>query len=200
MLRHLIPLFTIICLALASPIAAQDTATQPSQGAQTTPLDLGEPVNAGPRLGDRYAKEKFGDWDLACVKTNNETDPCSMLQVLVDSQNNPTAEVSIFRLENSGQAIAGGTIVVPLETLLTAQVTLSVDGGSGKRYNFSFCNALGCVAQVGFTQEDIDAFKRGNEAILSIVPAPAPDQRVNLRMSLSGFTAAYDAVDVIAAN
>jgi len=151
-------------------------------------------------LSERYSAAKFGAWDLTCIKTNAEQDPCSILQVLTDETGNPTAEVSIFRLEGGGQAVAGGTIVVPLETLLTAQVTLSVDGGSGKRYNYSFCNPLGCVAQVGFTQEDIDAFKRGNAGTLSIVPAPAPDQRVNLTMSLTGFTAAFDAVDVVPAN
>ena len=197
MFKHLIPFSAAALLALAGPVAAQDTEETPS----TTPeLDLGQPVGDGPQLGERYSKEKFGDWDLACIKTNAETDPCSMLQILTDAQGNPTAEVSIFRLEGAGQAIAGGTIVVPLETLLTAQITVAVDGGSGKRYNYSFCNPLGCVAQVGFTEEDINAFKRGNAGVLTIVPAPAPDQKVELAMSLSGFTAAFDAVDVVPAN
>ncbi|MCE8007796.1 invasion associated locus B family protein [Aestuariivita sp.] len=201
MLKHLIPLSTITLLALAAPLAAQDTTEQDtSDSGAAAQLDLGQPVGDGPQLGERYSKEQFGDWDLACIKTNAEEDPCSMLQVLSDDQGNPTAEVSIFRLEGGGQAVAGGTIVVPLETLLTAQVTVAVDGGSGKRYNFSFCNPLGCIAQVGFTEEDITAFRRGNAATLTIVPAPAPDQLVQLPMSLTGFTAAYDAVDVVPAN
>ncbi len=196
MLKTIIPVSAVALLAIAGAAFAQEN-TEENAASQ---LDLGEPVGDGPQLGERYSEEKFGDWDLACIKTNAENDPCSILQILTDAQDNPTAEVSIFRLEGAGQAVAGGTIVVPLETLLTAQVTLAVDGGNAKRYNFSFCNPLGCVAQVGFTQEDIDAFKRGNEATLSIVPAPAPDQVVALSMSLSGFTAAYDAVDIVPAN
>lgn len=196
MFKTLIPVSAAALLAFAGPgIAQEDTETNP-----TPQLDLGEPVGDGPQLGERYSAEKFGDWDLACIRTNAEKDPCSILQILTDVQDNPTAEVSIFRLEGAGQAVAGGTIVVPLETLLTAQVTVAVDGGSAKRYNYSFCNPLGCVAQVGFTQEDIDAFKRGSAATVTIVPAPAPDQRVELVMSLSGFTAAFDAVDVVPAN
>ncbi len=196
MLKNIIPLSAAALLMIAGATIAQEN-TEENAASQ---LDLGEPVGDGPQLGERYSEEKFGDWDLACIKTNAENDPCSILQILTDDQDNPTAEVSIFRLEGAGQAVAGGTIVVPLETLLTAQVTLAVDGSNAKRYNFSFCNPLGCVAQVGFTQEDIDAFKRGSEATLSIVPAPAPDQVVALTMSLSGFTAAYDAVDVVPAN
>ena len=43
----------------------------------------------------------------------------------------------------------------------------------------------------------MDSFKRGAKAIVSIVPAPAPDQRINLELSLKGFTAAYNVVDVV---
>ena len=168
--------------------------------AQGTTLDLGQPVGEGPQVGERYSKEKFGDWDLACIKTNGDQDPCSMLQILTDSNGNPTAEVSMFRLEGGDQAIAGGTIVVPLETLLTAQLTIAVDDQNGKRYNYTFCNPLGCVAQIGFTQDDIDAFRAGSVATVTIVPAPAPDQQVTLEMSLIGFTAAFEAVDVVSAN
>ena len=189
MLRNLIPLSAAALISFSIPLAAQDSQ-----------LNLGEPVGDGPQVGERYLKEKFGDWDLACIKTGGDEDPCSMLQVLSDTQNNPTAEVSLFRLEGNGQAVAGGTIVVPLETLLTAQVTIAVDGGNGKRYGYSFCNQLGCIAQVGFTQEDIDAFRAGSSATLTIVPAPAPDQLVELEMSLIGFTAAFDAVDIVPAN
>jgi invasion protein IalB len=116
---------------------------------------------------------------------------------MTDDSGNPIAEVSLFRIENGGQAKAGATIVVPLETLLTAQLTVAVDGGGGKRYNYSFCNPIGCVAQIGFTQADVNAFKRGNKAIVTIVPAPAPDQKIELELSLKGFTAGYDAVDVV---
>ena len=198
MFKHLIPFSAAALLALAAPLSAQNTDTESTT---TTPLDLdlGEPVD-GPQLGQRYTKESFDDWELSCIKTGAEKDPCSILQILNDDDGNPTAEFALFRLEGGGQAVAGGTIVVPLETLLPAQVTVAVDGGSGKRYNYTFCNPLGCAAQVGFTQEDIDAFRRGNVATLTIVPAPAPDQQVVLEMSLTGFTAAYDVVDIVPAN
>lgn len=194
-----IPLATAaFVMASATALFAQSTDTaSDAEAPADQQLDMGKPASDGPALGSRYSKEKFGDWDLACIKTESETDPCSLLQVMNDENGNPIAEISLFRIGNGGQAAAGATVVVPLETLLPAQLTIAVDGGAGKRYNYSFCSPLGCVAQIGLTEEDITAFKRGAAATLSLVPAPAPDQRVTVKMSLKGFTAGYDAVDVV---
>lgn len=216
MLKSLTPITLAAVLAMTAPLAAQETtaeearASEETAGAETGEqteqeestadqlLDLGEPVADGPKLGERYSKEKHGDWDLACIRTEAETDPCSLLQVLTGPQGNPMAEVSMFRIEQQGgQAVAGATVIVPLETLLPAALTISIDGAPAKRYNYSFCNQLGCVAQIGLTQGDIDAFKKGKEAVLALRPAPAPDQVVEMKLSLSGFTAGYDVVDVV---
>ena len=81
---------------------------------------------------------------------------------------------------------------MPLETLLTQKLTIAVDGGQAKRYDFSFCTQVGCYARVGFTADDVSRFKAGSAAKITIVPALAPDQKVELDMSLSGFTAAFE--------
>ncbi|MEY8827633.1 invasion associated locus B family protein [Sedimentitalea sp. XS_ASV28] len=205
MLKQLSPLAALALVAMTVPALAQqaDTPTtteEPAatEGTATAPqLDLGEPVADGPKLGERYSKEKIGDWDLACMRTEAENDPCSLLQIMRDDSGNPVAEMSLFRIENGGQAAAGATILVPLETLLPAQLTIAVDDAPGKRYNYTYCTPIGCAAQIGLTQEDIDAFKKGSKATVTLVPAPAPDQTVSLTLSLSGFTAGYDAVDVV---
>ncbi|MBY6134200.1 invasion associated locus B family protein [Leisingera sp. XS_AS12] len=216
MLKSLTPITLAAVLAMAAPLAAQEAASdateaqdsteqnaQTEQGEQSGStadnlLDLGQPVEDGPKLGQRYSKETHGDWELACVKTEGETDPCSLLQILTGPEGNPIAEVSLFRIEQEGgQAVAGATVIVPLETLLPAALTISVDGAPAKRYNYSFCNPMGCVAQIGLTQGDIDAFKKGQKAVLSLRPAPAPDQVVEMDLSLKGFTAGYNVVDVV---
>jgi len=193
MVRHLTSILAVTAALSAAPALAQDTSGE----SDNTGLDLGQPVDSGPQAGERYLKQEFGDWSLACIKTEAETDPCSLLQILTDESGNSVAEISLFRLEGAGQAVAAATVIVPLETLLPAQLTISVDGAKGKRYQYNFCNPVGCYAQIGLTQEDVNAFKRGNTATVSLIPAPAPDQNVALTLSLSGFTAGFDAVDVV---
>lgn len=199
MFKSLTPVAVAAALAFAGPAAAQESQPAPEGSTADQVLDLGQPVDSGePRIGDRYAKETHGSWDLACIKTESGDDPCSILQVLLDANGNPIAEFSLFRIEQSGgQAVAGATVIVPLETLLPAGLTISVDGAPARRYSYNFCNQLGCYAQIGLTQGDIDAFKKGNEAVLALRPAPAPDQQIDLTLSLSGFTAGYDVVDVV---
>jgi invasion protein IalB len=190
MLKTLTPIFPLALMAFATLAQAQNQTA-------INRLDLGEDAASIPQLGERYSKETYEDWELACIRTEADEDPCSLLQVLVDQQGAPVAEISLFRLEEGGQAVAGATIIVPLETYLPAQLTISIDGAPGKRYSFSFCNVVGCVAQVGLTAQDIEAYKRGKSAAIQLVPAPAPDQIISLPMSLTGFSAGYEKVDVV---
>ncbi|TMM54604.1 invasion associated locus B family protein [Sulfitobacter sabulilitoris] len=184
-----------------------DTTTEAPAPAQTpetgaaaeveSQLSLGEDADKASDLGQPYTKEVIGAWDMRCIRTEQETDPCQMYQLLDDGQGTPVAEFSLFRLPGDGKAKAGATIVVPLETALPNQLTIRVDGGSARRYPFAFCNPVGCYVRLGLTEADVSAFKRGAEAKISIVPALAPDQTVELTLSLSGFTASYDKVSVI---
>lgn len=178
-----------LLLAAGGPLAAQDEAAQEPADA---PLDLAMGEELRP-IGQPYIAEQSGDWSLRCMATpEDQPDPCQLYQLLQDADGNNVAEISMFPLPPGNRAAAGATIVVPLETLLTEQLTLAVDGGSARRYPFTFCNAAGCVARVGFTDEEVSQFKRGNKATLRMVPAAAPDQEVVLDVSLTGFTAGFD--------
>jgi len=198
------PLCAALALMAPQVVTAQTaTATEevtPQAGAATqieNQLSLGEDADADPELGKPYTKEVIGAWEMRCIKTDTETDPCQMYQLLDDGQGAPVAEISLFRLPDGGKAKAGATIVVPLETSLPQQLTVAVDGGKARRYPYAFCNPVGCYARLGLTAEDVAAFKRGKEAVITIVPALAPDQQVKLSLSLSGFTASYDKVSVV---
>lgn len=208
----------LLALLLATPAIAQDTtgdaatdeapsaeapaedapAPDPADGLSLgTPLENAEaPAVADLAEGQPYIRDESGDWAFRCLKApEGQVDPCQLYQLLADENGNAVAEFSIFPLRNSGRAAAGATIVAPLETLLTQQLTLSVDGGAARRYPFTFCNAAGCVARIGFTTEEVNQFKRGNAATLRMVPAAAPDEEVTLTVSLSGFTAGYNTLD-----
>jgi invasion protein IalB len=121
-----------------------------------------------------------------------------LYQLLEDANNQPIAEFTLLKLPEGSQARGAGTIIVPLETSLQNQLSIQVDDQNGKRYPFAFCNTIGCYARIGLTEEDIDTYKRGGEAVLTIVPMAAPDARVSVTLSLNGFTAAFDQLETTA--
>jgi invasion protein IalB len=195
---------------VGQPLLAQETAPADAApaaeaapadaGGTTGDLSLGNEVAPADGPGTTYTAATFDGWQQRCIRTEDGSDPCQLYQLLKDDKGNSVAEISLFALPPGQPAVAGATIVVPLETLLTEQLTISVDAANPRRYPFTWCAQVGCVARVGFTQEEIDAFRKGNKAAISIVPAAAPDQRVNLDLSLKGFTAGFEAVGKTPAN
>jgi invasion protein IalB len=197
-MKHLLkPISLAVLLAggLTGAALAQETEAADGPTADASGLSMGEDADGTPELGQTYIRETHGDWEIRCVRTEDGNDPCQMYQLLSDQDGNSVAEISLFPLPAGQQAAAGATIITPLETLLTEQMRLAVDGGQNKRYPYTFCSAVGCFARLGFTAGEVTAFKRGANATLTIVPAAAPDQTVELGVSLSGFTAAYDSIE-----
>jgi invasion protein IalB len=178
-------------LGHAGMVLAQETSEQPETTAEDG-LALGEPL--GPQVGEPYEREVFGDWALRCIKAEEgERDPCNLYQLLTNDDGVAVAEFNLFPLPEGQRAAAGATVVVPLETLLTEQLTIAVDGQNARIYPITFCNRAGCVARIGFTQAEVDQFKRGSVATVRLVPAVAPDTEVVLDVSLTGFTAGFTA-------
>lgn len=191
MRRILKPAFLIALAASASILAAQESDTDALD--LTDELSLGEPV--GPQVGEPYVREVFDDWSLRCVKSpEGQTDPCNLYQLLFNDDGVAVAEFNLFPLPEGSRPAAGATIVAPLETLLTQQLTIAVDGQNARRYPFTFCNRDGCVARMGFTEAEVDEMKRGANATVRLVPAVAPTSEVVLNVSLTGFTAALESV------
>lgn len=195
-------LATTLCIILGTAAYAQDTTTAaPPVVTGDAPvadgLSMGTEEGAAPTdgIGSTYTAGTFGTWEQRCVKTEDGADPCQLYHLLKDAEGNNVAEISIFGLPAGQQAAAGATVIVPLETLLTADLSMAVDSASARKYPFSWCSNIGCVARIGFTEAEVAGFKKGNNAKLTIVPVVAPDQKVDLTVSLSGFTAGYDAVN-----
>lgn len=206
--RFLTSLSLAALMATATMLSAQDTGTgaaqteAPAAGEEQTDagapdaaiaLDTGREVQENPA----YIREEHGDWQIKCFRTEGEEDLCQMYQLLTEEAGNPVAEFSLYRLPPGGPVVAGATLAVPLGTLLTEEIKLSVDAGKAKSYAYSFCTMGGCFARIGLSQADLDAMKGGANAIIEIVPAQAPDQKVRINASLKGFTAAFEAASVL---
>lgn len=172
-----------LCIAIsAAPVIAQE------QTETETPKE--------PEIGQPYLGSNELDWDVVCLKTEKETDPCEMRQLILDQNKDPMIEITLERLSGQQGAVAGATVVVPLETILTVPLVLSVDGAKGKQYPFTFCNAVGCIARIGLSETDVNAMKKGKTAELSLSHLTVPDNLIRIPISLNGFTAAYDKTTV----
>ncbi|MBV7409696.1 invasion associated locus B family protein [Maritimibacter sp. DP1N21-5] len=213
------PLSLAALLAVAGPAFAQDTTTEtpaeeaPAAEAETpaTPdttlpdLDMGEATGAegdASQQIETYVDEVFGDWQRECLRIpgNEGPAPCQITQFLREEpEGAPVGKVSIGKLPDGNEAVAGSMVIVPLGVLLTQQITVGVDAAAPKRYPFRFCDPNGCVAQIGYTSGEVDSFMKGNEAIVTVVPTAAPDQKVELPLSLSGFTDAWNSLEKPAA-
>jgi invasion protein IalB len=228
--KHLRLLALSLGLAAATGLAAvaQTTTTPPAEGATpdatipipTTPepateppaipadalaigteaVAPGLPSQADAPVNGLYLAASFDAWEQRCVKTEDGSDPCQLYQLLKGPEGNPVAEISMFDLPQGGDAVVGATVIVPLETLLTANLRIGIDSASPKIYPFTYCTnegMEGCVARIGFTAAELAALKKGILAKVTIVPAVAPDQTVILDMSLRGFTKGYEAIKAL---
>ena len=159
-----------------SAMAQDDTPIDTAEEEAPDPLALsrGEPVGEEGGVGSTYILEEHGDWEIRClVAPEGQTDPCQLYQLLVDETGNPTAEFNLFVLPEGDDVTAGATVVTPLDTLLSAQMRMRVDDGQTLRFPFSFCQPIGCFVRLGLS--------------------------VDLTLSLSGFTAGMDALELLPA-
>jgi invasion protein IalB len=180
----------ILYLLLSHTVLQAQTAQVPAAEEFST----GEVVENTPSMGDYYVKGSFGDWTLRCLKTEQAQDPCQLFQLMHTPDGSPVAEYNLNPVQSDGVVIAGANVITPLETLLTQQLTIQVDDENAKIYPFAFCVQMGCVARIGLTEDDLESYRSGAQAIITMFPAAAPTKPERLTLSLTGFTAGHEAL------
>ena len=169
-LTVLIGLFAIICSNSSFAQTINNDIVQETNSTQSL-----NNIRNTVAVGQAYKKEDFGAWTLRCVRTEEGVDPCQLFQLLLGPDGSPVAEFTMINLQPSENIVAGANVVTPLETLLTSQLIIKVGDKMNQTYPFSFCVEIGCVARVGFSSTDLENYKKGNSAVITIVPANAPD-------------------------
>lgn len=162
-------------------------AVQPQPAAQTNT----QPARP---TGADVKRTTYSSWEVACLADNSN---CAMAQIGKDSSGNPVLEVVIRKLpeplEAGGEiAIAVLDVITPLGVVLTEGLSLKIDEGKDAVAPFQVCTEQGCLVREPIADELIDQLKRGNGATVSVVAAN--QGIVTSSISLSGFTAAYNAL------
>jgi invasion protein IalB len=174
------------------PRAADAPDSVPPAQADPSPATSASPGPTAAQPAEQATvRETFGDWEVQCA---TGTDECVLHQVGLDEDENPVIEFSLLRVPEGNEAAALVNVLSPLGTFLPAGITMQIDQGQTRQYGFTYCSGIGCVAQIALTEESVAAMRRGRTATLSLASVAAPDQPVELRLSLTGFTDAWNSL------
>lgn len=141
---------------------------------------------------ENVTSEKSGDWTVECgTVPQTKQRVCRMAQIINDpTTNKPAAQAMVLKGQQGGKPAAVLRVVAPLALWLRPGIGISVDGGANTTMQFEVCLRDGCMAQLPLSTGLVNALKRGSAAQLALQHINR--RKVNLNMSLRGFTTAYD--------
>jgi len=193
---------TALLCTLGTSVLAQDGPTTgfaappppPAPTPAPAPAPETPPTPAVERTGGvpDTVVNQFNDWEQRCV---GDTEECILFQVANNDLGRPAAEFSLIKLASGSNAVAGITAVFPLGVILPEGVVFRVDQGRAQQFQYSFCIESGCVARFGLNQGQIDSMKAGANLTLTVAAINVQENPITLTISLSGFTAAYAALE-----
>lgn len=181
----------------------EETQSQAPAEAEAAPSSAPEAPAAEAEAADQQAQQEpprevvtatHGDWSIVCAASGK---PCDMRQNGSNAQGQQVMKVRIQKIKpqqtQQGTVEAGMEVLVPLGVLLPAGIRIQIDSAEPTRAGYTVCGQGGCMLQQALPNRMIAALKRGAKATMTIV-AP-PNREIAVPISLSGFTAAYDALE-----
>ena len=154
-------------------------------------LSIDDSMTGETQQTEPYIKERIKDWNLKCIEPIDSIERCEANQIIFNQKQQPVAEISIFKLPKGQVAAAAATIIVPLETVLNEGLVLEMQDLEPKKYQFKFCNSIGCYSQIGLTNEELEALKSKGKASIFLKHLSSGDQQIIIPISLSGFTTTF---------
>ncbi|HSH43506.1 MAG TPA: invasion associated locus B family protein [Arenicellales bacterium] len=134
---------------------------------------------------------RFEDWGVECRQPpSEETKRCIMFQRQVLEDGRTLLVLTVRKAPDDRPPLA--ILQLPLGVLLEPGVSLSVDGGEPRELRYRLCDEGGCIVTFLLDEALQNAFRQGQNA--RVVVVTADQRRVNVDVSLSGFTAAFNAL------
>lgn len=183
--------YSFLCKAIVFSfiLSVSDISIISAQDAESLSID--DSMTAETQQTEPYIKERIKDWNLKCIEPIDSIERCEANQIIFNQKQQPVAEISIFKLPKGQIAAAAATIIVPLETVLNEGLVLEMQDLEPKKYQFKFCNSIGCYSQIGLTIEELEALKSKGKASIFLKHLSSGDQQIVIPISLSGFTTTF---------
>lgn len=183
--------YSFLCKAIVFSfiLSVSDISIISAQDAESLSID--DSMTGETQQTEPYIKERIKDWNLKCIEPIDSIERCEANQIIFNQKEQPVAEISIFKLPKGQIAAAAATIIVPLETALNEGLVLEMQDLEPKKYQFKFCNSIGCYSQIGLTIEELEALKSKGKASIFLKHLSSGDQQIVIPISLSGFTTTF---------
>ncbi|MEG9884280.1 MAG: invasion associated locus B family protein [Hyphomicrobiales bacterium] len=184
--------YIILCIgffSLRGAIAAEQSGADPS----APQADEGASTPAA-RQGNTETIATHADWQVQCDTFTSNDKPvrqCGMIQTVKNEQRqNIGLSAVIARLQQDKKEVAMMRVLVPLGVFLPAGIGLEIDDQAIGRIPFTSCPPRLCMAMAEITPDMLEKLKKGKTA--NFVVYEAPGAGLSMKVSLKGFTAAYE--------
>jgi invasion protein IalB len=172
--------------------------------------------NFGPRAGQVQAPAQnstanlpvpevistHGDWKLQCENTpddqpatgNDSKKQCGMVQT-ARNEKNPKVGLTLVlvKTRQNDKDLVMMRVMAPIGVFLPTGVALEIDGAAIGRVPFTRCLPQVCIAFAEAQATTIEKMRKGNAANFIIYEAPGLG--LPMKISLSGFSAAFEALN-----
>ncbi len=141
----------------------------------------------GPAVAQEQPQMPDG-WFKACTK-QEEVDICNVQFMARADTGQLLSAVNLIEVKGSVNRRLV-QIVVPTSRLIPPGIGLQIDGGAAQKIDYAICLPDRCLAETQLTDDMVASFKRGSE--LTLTSVNFQNQPNPIKVTLSGFTAAYD--------
>lgn len=159
------------------------TGAAAAQSSAPAPADANKPVQPS-------ETKEFGDWTVRCYPASSTT-PCEMIELLVNKKSGRRV-LGVLIMYNQTQNQNVIQIAMPLGVMLQSGAVLSSDTYTSEVLHYRLCDVQGCYTFAPLNDDAVKALGRATKAEMRIVSADG--KKFNLAFSLSGFTAAHNAL------
>jgi invasion protein IalB len=127
-------------------------------------------------------------WFKACSK-QEDVDICNVQNIMVADTGQLLTGVSLIEVKGKTNRRLF-QITVPTGRMVPPGIGLQIDGGQAQKIDYMLCLPDRCIAEGQLSDQLVASFKRGSE--LTLTSVNFQNQANPIKMSLSGFTAAFD--------
>lgn len=186
---------------IATALPAASLAQQAQQKFGPRVHEPGQAAPAGQAGPAPTVIETHGDWKVQCETTsaaaaaeNQPPKQCGMVQT-ARSEKNPKVQLTLVlvKAKQGDKQVTMMRVMAPIGVFLPTGVALEIDGAAVGRVPFTRCLPQICIAFAEASKETLEKMRKGGGANFIIYEAPGLG--LPMKISLSGFSAAFAALE-----